>query len=270
MVSFCFKYTTFLFAQSPDKHKLLPLHQLLKSSMANLVSFDPVKKLPSYDQHLAKPKTDPSLIRVNEDIFLPLFTHASEAIQAYYYHKVEIPIEHLAPILRLYLLTFNKFSRDQKVLADGVRTIWLVLERAGLKEANIQQLTYEDQGEQHNVCEQVIDFLVERLETLNDPDRARVNMVFDAFLGLIKCCPKIPDVLTKLPHFYPTYPMLLEKLFKYALDEKDIETRERYRELLVALCSKLRPWFEKEQSLSEEMSRFARANLLKTILSKAK
>lgn len=43
-------------------------------------------------------------------------------------------------------------------------------------------------------------------------------MVFDSFKRVISCCPKIDNILTKLPEFYPGYPMLLEKLFKYALD----------------------------------------------------
>jgi hypothetical protein len=57
---------------------------------------------------------------------------------------------------------------------------------------------------------------------MQDPERGRVNMVFDTFLKVVGCCPKISEILTKLSDFYPGYPMLLEKLFKYALDEKDL------------------------------------------------
>lgn len=47
-------------------------------------------------------------------------------------------------------------------------------------------------------------------------------MVFDCFVKVMKCCPKIEHAATKLLDFYPGYPSLLEKLFKYALDERDL------------------------------------------------
>ena len=91
------------------------------------MKFDPIKKVPVYDQHLVKPVTDPLLIRVNEDIFIPLYVSCSEAIQSVYYNKVHMEIGHLAPIMHLYLSVFNKFSRNVHMLAEGVRTMWLVV-----------------------------------------------------------------------------------------------------------------------------------------------
>jgi hypothetical protein len=37
----------------------------------------------------------------------------------------------------------------------------------------------------------MVDFLVERIETLHDPDRSQVNMVFDSLKKLVEACPKI-------------------------------------------------------------------------------
>ena len=91
-------------------------------------------------------------------------------------------------------------------------------------------------------------------------------MVFDSLEKMIMMCPKIENAATKLLDYYREYPSLLQKVFKYALDEKDMETRQRYSQLLMKMCKKLRPWFELELKLSTEQSRFARANLLKNIL----
>ena len=115
-------------------------------------------------------------------------------------------------------------------------------------------------------CEEMVDFLIERIETLHEPDRSQVNMVFDSLKKIVEACPKIENAAVKLLTFYPNYPSLLEKIFKYALDEKDMETRNKYSELLSQLCGKLRPWFELELRLSEEKSRFARANMLRSVL----
>lgn len=104
-------------------------------------------------------------------------------------------------------------------------------------------MKYEENGETHPVFEQVTDFLIERLETMGDVDLQKVNMIFDCLQKVAFCCPKISDASVKLPHFYPGYPYLLERLFKYALDEKDLTVKEKYNELLISLCRKLRPWF---------------------------
>lgn len=74
----------------------------------------------------------------------------------------------------------------------------------------------------------MIDFLIERVETFHEPDRTQVNMVFEGLKRLIDFCPKIENAASKLLTFYPNYPSLLEKIFKYALDEKDMETRTKY------------------------------------------
>lgn len=79
-------------------------------------------------------------------------------------------------------------------------------------------MSYEEDGERKSVFEFIIDFLIERLETMGDPDFQRINMIFDSFEKIVACCPKIADASVKLPHFYPGYPYLLEKLFKYAMD----------------------------------------------------
>lgn len=86
-------------------------------------------------------------------------------------------------------------------------------------------MIYEDQGEKHSSIQQIIDFLIERLETMGDVDVQKVNMIFDSLQRLTSCCPKIADASVKLPHFYPGYPYLLEKLFKYAMDEKDLHVK---------------------------------------------
>ena len=53
---------------------------------------------------------------------------------------------------------------------------------------------------------------------MTTPDRSKINMIFDSLLKMVKCCPKIEHAATKLLDYYPNYPALLEKLFKYALD----------------------------------------------------
>lgn len=59
-------------------------------------------------------------------------------------------------------------------------------------------------------------------------DHQRAPMVFDCLQHVAACCPQIANASVKLPLFYPAYPYLLEKLFKYALDEKDSSLRDKY------------------------------------------
>jgi hypothetical protein len=77
-------------------------------------------------------------------------------------------------------------------------------------------------------------------------DIQKANMIFDSLEKAIGCCPKLTSYTQKLPYFYPKYPFLLEKLFKYAMDEKDQGLKEKYYQLLLTLSMKLRPWFELE------------------------
>lgn len=69
-----------------------------------------------------------------------------------------------------------------------------------------------------------------------------------------------------MPYHYPSYPDLLEKLFKYALDEKDADTRERYHTLLLALCRKLPDWFRLELDMAMSKGRHEREKLLQSVL----
>ena len=79
-----------MFDQVPEKSKLSKLPLILVRSFENFNRFKPIKKVPVYDQHLIKPETDPSIIRINEDQFIPLYTDSSKMIQAFYINKVSI------------------------------------------------------------------------------------------------------------------------------------------------------------------------------------
>ena len=56
---------------------------------------------------------------------------------------------------------------------------------------------------------------------MGEVDMQRANMIFDTLEKATECCPKLLNYTDKLSNFYPKYPFLLEKLFKYAMDEKD-------------------------------------------------
>ena len=51
----------------------------------------------------------------------------------------------------------------------GIKTLWLIVERAGLKETDLPDLVSEVEGERVVMCEEMIDFLIERIETLSQP-----------------------------------------------------------------------------------------------------
>jgi hypothetical protein len=77
MLTFAFRYVKELFNREGERSKLGALYGLVQAGTENLLQFDPVKKVPVYDQHLVKPQTDTTLIRVTEDIFVPLFISCS-------------------------------------------------------------------------------------------------------------------------------------------------------------------------------------------------
>jgi hypothetical protein len=54
-------------------------------------------------------------------------------------------------------------------------------------------------------------------------------MLFSILQRIFKAWPKILNASTKLPNIYPNYPEMLEKLFKYTMDEKDLDMKDKYR-----------------------------------------
>lgn len=127
MMTFAFGYVFYLFERGGEKEKLGAIHRILHAALENMMKLDPVKKVPVYDQHLVKPQTDPSLIRVTEEVYVPLFLGSSKALQTFYINKSTISPHSLAPILYLYLQSFKKFYRDSKMISSSIKTIWLVL-----------------------------------------------------------------------------------------------------------------------------------------------
>ena len=100
---------------------------------------------------------------------MPLFLNFSKAIQTFFYNKVSVPSKQLAPSIHLYLKAFSKFFRDREMANEGIKTLWLIVERAGLKESDLPDLVHDLEGERLVMCEEMIDFLIERIETLVQP-----------------------------------------------------------------------------------------------------
>ena len=65
---------------------------------------------------------------------MPLFEDASQALQIFYKNKIHLPLKELGAALHLYIHLFDKFNRDAKMIAESIRTIWLILERVNLGE----------------------------------------------------------------------------------------------------------------------------------------
>jgi hypothetical protein len=102
-----------------------------------------MKKVPVYDQHLVKPETDPTVIRIGEDLFLPLYADASTMLQTFYLNRVPLPSEELAKVLHFYMAISNKFIRDKTVAAKSIHTLWVVFSRAELAEKDLESLQYD-------------------------------------------------------------------------------------------------------------------------------
>ena len=64
MIKFVFRYVVYLFGMTSTQSKLNVVNVVVRAALTNLLTFYPVKKVPVYDQHLLKPPTDPSLIKV--------------------------------------------------------------------------------------------------------------------------------------------------------------------------------------------------------------
>lgn len=60
------------------------------------------------------------------------------------------------------------------------------------------------------------------------------------------------NISTKIPEIHPNYPELLEKLFKYTLNEKDIELSQKYHSLLEKMCRKMPDWFKYEYNRAQQ------------------
>lgn len=77
---------------------------------------------------------------------------------------------------------------------------------------------------------EVIDFCVGRLEEYLDSKQN--NFIFKILENISISWPKILKITDKIPQIYSDFPELLEKLFKYCLNERDSETKQRYMEFL--------------------------------------
>ena len=84
--------------------------------------------------------------------------------------------------------------------------------------------------------------------------------------NIVHVWPVAKSVTEKMPHIYPAYGDLLEKLFKYALNEKDIEIRQKYRDLLEKMCKKLPDWFKMELKMATEAHRYEKSKLIQEII----
>jgi hypothetical protein len=123
-----------MFDQVPEKQKLSKIPLVLIRAFENFNRFKPIKKVPVYDQHLIKPETDPSVIRINEDQFLPLYADASKMVQAFYINQVPIPAKELGTIIHYHLKISGKFIRDKSVALQSIKTLWIIFSKADLNE----------------------------------------------------------------------------------------------------------------------------------------
>lgn len=76
-------------------------------------------------------------------------------------------------------------------------------------------------------------------------------------------------ITDKVTNIYPSYPELLDKFFKYTLNEKDIETHQKYITFLSQLARSMPDWFKYEHGLAEKERRYEKTKLLKDILYEA-
>lgn len=97
-------------------------------------------------------------------------------------------------------------------------------------------------------------------------DAALNSMVFSILEKIVRCWPQVNTISEKLPNIYPAFPDLLEKLFKYALNEKDIENKHKYMEFLTNLAKKMPAWFKYEADMAEKQHRFEKSKMLQNIL----
>lgn len=92
------------------------------------------------------------------------------------------------------------------------------------------------------------------------------NLALGALTRSVELFPICPTAATQLPNHYLNYPTLLEKLFKYALDEKDPDTRNRYHTLLLTFCRRMPGWFNLEMEDAHAKGRHERQKMLQNIL----
>jgi hypothetical protein len=59
---------------------------------------------------------------------------------------------------------------------------------------------------------------------------------------------------------------LFEKIIKYAIDEKDVELKQKYVEFLRNASKKMKPWFELEYKMAQDSEKFIKAQFLKDVL----
>jgi len=135
--------------------------------------------------------------------------------------------------------------------------VWAFLQRIDIVSWSAQRFRYEGKY----VLPIVINYLVDKLETMESGTQVPLNVTqhYNLVLGALNRCfelfPVCESRLSQLPYHYPDYPDLLEKLFKYSLNEKDADTRNRYHTLLLTLCKKMTEWFRIELEMAASKGR---------------
>ena len=86
---------------------------------------------------------------------------------------------------------------------------------------------------------------------------------------LLKTWPKVKSITEKVGHIYPDYPELLDKLFKYCLNEKDVETKQKYIGFLSELAKKMPDWFKHEAEMAKQSRRHERMKMIQELIYEA-
>lgn len=58
-------------------------------------------------------------------------------------------------------------------------------------------------------------------------------------------------------------------MIKYGIDEKDVELKQKFVDLLRSASKRMRPWFELELKMAQESEKFIKAEFLKGVLNVA-
>lgn len=109
-------------------------------------------------------------------------------------------------ILESYLRLSMKMRRTPEGIFESIKTLWVLFERENLNEEFPKKILFKDETNSDvRVIPQLIDYVVERIETLGEPDSKRVPMLFSILSNCLKFFPVFVNAATQIPLIYPDY-----------------------------------------------------------------
>ncbi|EAS03936.2 kinase domain protein (macronuclear) [Tetrahymena thermophila SB210] len=175
-------------------------------------------------------------------------------------------LQNLSSLIGSIPILHKKFYKKQDI--DMTKLLQFIIKKIHNKIQPYLKELYIGEGDQKLfVVPLLIAYTIERLERLGDPADLKLAAInFETLDLLLEYIPTVADQpYLGDKHIFENYTAFIQKMIKYALDEKDVEIKAYYLATLKKLVNKTTFNFRMEYESAISNKQFARIDLLKVL-----